>query len=99
MRTLLKVSIPVEAGNNAIKDGTLAKTMGAMLERLKPEAAYFLADNGKRTGLIVFDLKSPADIPSIAEPFFLGFDADVTFSPVMDAADMQAGVERAVAAV
>ena len=99
MRMLLKVTIPVEAGNSAIKDGTLSKTMGAVLERLKPEAAYFYADNGKRTGLMVFDMESPADIPSIAEPFFIGFNATVEFTPVMDVADMQAGVERAMAAV
>ena len=42
MRTMLKVSIPVEPGNTAVKDGSLKKVIGESLERLKPEAAYSL---------------------------------------------------------
>ncbi len=41
MRMMLKATIPVEAGNNTIKNGTLAKTMQATMQSLKPEAAYF----------------------------------------------------------
>ena len=57
MRCLLKVSIPVETGNAKISDGSLGKTIESILADLKPEAAYFAADNGKRTGFIFFDLK------------------------------------------
>jgi hypothetical protein len=99
MRTMMKVTIPVEAGNAAIKNGTLAKIVGGVLEQVKAEAAYFCATGGLRSGYIVFDLKSPADIPSIAEPLFLGLNASVEFLPVMDVADMQAGVAKAMAAV
>jgi hypothetical protein len=98
MRMLLRVTIPVEAGNIAIKAGTLGTTVGAMLEKLKPEAAYFFAENGKRNAYIFFDMKNTSDIPSIAEPFFLAFNAEVELTPVMNTADMQAGVERAIAA-
>jgi|SRR5687767_328181 hypothetical protein len=99
MRMLLRVNVPVEAGNSAIKDGSLAKTMTSVLEELKPEASYFLTENGKRTCLIVFDLKSPSDIPSIAERFFIAFNADVQFTPVMDAADLAAGLQKVSAGV
>jgi len=44
MRTMMKVSIPVEAGKKAIKDGSLARGIQSTTERLKPEAAYFLTD-------------------------------------------------------
>ena len=58
MRTLLKVSIPVETGNAAAKAGTLGSTVEKLLSELKPEAAYFFNDdNGNRSGSIVFDLK------------------------------------------
>jgi hypothetical protein len=99
MRTLLKVTIPVAAGNSAIKDGSLPKTMDAMLDRLKPQSAYFLTENGKRNAYIFFDLKNASDIPSIAEPFFMGFDAEVDFKPVMDVAELRAGLQRAMTSV
>jgi hypothetical protein len=94
MRMMLKVTIPVEAGNAAIADGSLPKIMGEALERLKPEAAYFMADNGLRTALMVIDVADPADIPSIAEPFFRGFHAGVTLQPVMNADDLKKGLSK-----
>lgn len=99
MRTLLKISVPVEAGNDSIKSGTLPKTLEATLSQLKPEAAYFFTENGKRTALIFFDLKDPSDIPVIAEPLFMGFNAEIEFKPVMNQADLTAGLGRAMANV
>jgi hypothetical protein len=100
MRTLLRVSIPVEAGNAAIKDGSLGKTMEKLLGELKPEAAYFFTDdNGNRSGSIVFDLKDPSQIPAIAEPWFLALNAKVSFRPVMNAQDFAAAGPGIAAAV
>jgi len=39
---LLRVSVPVEAGNGAIKAGKLGSTVEKILAKLKPEAVYFL---------------------------------------------------------
>jgi hypothetical protein len=89
MRMLLRVSIPVEAGNAAAKAGTLASTIEGILADLKPEAAYFMADdNGNRSGSIVFDLKDTSQIPSVAEPWFLAFNAKVSLRPVMNPHDL-----------
>ena len=89
MRTLLRVSIPVETGNAAAKAGTLGSTVEKLLADLKPEAAYFFNDdNGNRSGSIVFDLKDLSEIPGIAEPWFLAFNAKVSFRPVMNAQDL-----------
>ena len=49
MRMLLRVSIPVEAGNAAAKAGTLGATVERILADLKPEAAYFFADDERPT--------------------------------------------------
>lgn len=89
MRMLLRVSIPVEAGNAAAKDGTLGSTIEGILADLKPEAAYFLADDsGQRSGSIVFDMKDSSQIPAVAEPWFLAFGATVSLRPVMNLKDL-----------
>jgi hypothetical protein len=89
MRMLLRVSIPVEAGNAAAKDGTLGTKIERILADLKPEAAYFFADDsGQRSGSIVFDLKDTSQIPSVAEPWFLAFNAKVSLRPIMNPQDL-----------
>lgn len=89
MRMLLRVSIPVQAGNAAAKAGTLGSTIERILADLKPEAVYFFSDDeGQRTGSIVFDLKDASQIPAVAEPWFLAFNAQVTFRPVMTPQDL-----------
>jgi len=87
---LLRVSIPVEAGNAAAKAGTLGSTVEKILADLKPEAAYFFADNnGNRSGSIVFDMTDTSQIPAITEPWFLAFkNAKVSFRPVMNPQDL-----------
>ena len=89
MRMLLRVSIPVETGNAAAKAGTLGSTVEKILADLKPEAAYFFADdNGNRSGSIVFDMKDSSQIPAVSEPWFLAFNAKVSFRPVMNPQDL-----------
>ena len=95
MRMMLKITIPVEAGNKAIRDGSLPKVMQAAMQSLKPEAAYFLAEDGLRTGLFFFDMRDASQIPAIAEPFFMGMNAALTLTPVMNPEDLQKGLEQA----
>jgi hypothetical protein len=95
MRMLLRVQMDVEAGNQAIKNGSFGEILGGVMERIKPEAAYFTAMDGKRTALIFFDLQDPSEIPPIAEPFFMGVGAAVDLLPVMTAEDVQKGIEEA----
>jgi hypothetical protein len=99
MRFLLKASMPVEAGNAAIKDGTLPKKIQSILADLKPEAAYFSDDNGRRTAFIFFHMQDNSQIPAVAEPWFLAFNASVEIHPAMTAEDLAKagpGFEQAV---
>jgi hypothetical protein len=94
MRTMLRWTVPVERGNEAIRDGTLEKSIQTLMEQLKPEAAYFMPFDGERAGMMVFDMTDPAQIPQIAEPLFMALDAAVEFTPVMDADDLKRALSQ-----
>lgn len=94
MRMMLKVQFPVEAGNAAIQSGDLPNALEGTMERLKPEATYFVAEDGMRTALIFFDMAEASDIPVIVEPFMMGMNAAVHLQPVMNADDLQKGLSQ-----
>ncbi len=98
MRMLMKVQMPTEAGNAAIRDGSLPQIVGKALDELKAEAAYFVSEEGMRTALIFFEMADSSGIPPAAEPFFMGLDARITFAPVMNADEMRTGVGKAMEA-
>jgi hypothetical protein len=98
VRMLLKMQMDVEAGNRAITDGSFAELLDRVMGEIKPEAAYFTALDGKRTGLIFFDLQEPSQIPAIAEPFFRSVNAAIELCPVMTPEDVQKGLEEAAKA-
>lgn len=95
MRTLLSFQLPVARANQAIKDGSLPKTLEKVMALVKPEAAYFTTVDGKRTGLVFFDLSESSDIPVIAEPLFQDLDATVSFTPVMTGQELAKGLAKA----
>jgi len=100
MRVFVKATMPVESGNAVIRRGTLAATIEAILNELKPEAVFFYADaQGRRTANLLLDLKDASQIPAVAEPFFLAFNASVEIYPVMLPEDLMKagpGIEQAV---
>ena len=79
----MHVTIPHEAFNAAVKDGSVGEKMNRIMSSIKPEAVYFTAMNGKRGGVMVVNMNDSSEIPSLAEPWFLLFNADVEFSPFM----------------
>ena len=88
MRILMKASIPVEKGNEVIRNGTLGPKIEAILGEQKPEAAYFVEDNGRRTAYVVVNIDEPSQIPGLAEPWFQAFNAHVELHPAMTAEDL-----------
>jgi hypothetical protein len=58
------------------------------MEAVKPEAAYFTEYDGRRGGTLVVNITDPAQIPSLAEPFFLTFNAELKLRIVMTPEDL-----------
>ena len=86
--------LPVESSNAKITDGSLGQTMKSILAKLKPEAAYFAPPEGKRAGVIFFDMADPSQIVESVEPFFLSLNATTELVPVMNADDLQRGLPK-----
>jgi hypothetical protein len=95
MRMLLKISMPVEKANEAAKSGVLQRTIQSTMEALKPEAAYFYPEDGKRTAIMVFDMKGSWQLPATVEPLFENLGAAIHVTPVMNPEDLQRGFKEA----
>ena len=95
MRMMMRVRIPVAAGNAGFQNGDLAKVIQNFISAHKPEAAYFAADGGDRTAYFVLDMTDVSMMPAMAEPFFQRLNARVDLKPVMSAADLEKGLAAA----
>jgi hypothetical protein len=88
MRYLVRFHIPIEAGNEALRDPEFGAKIQQLLSEINAEAAYFTTVDGQRGGYIIVNFDDASKIPAIAEPLFYWFKADVEFIPVMLAEDL-----------
>ena len=94
MRMLIDFDLPIEPFNTYVRDGSAGERIAKIMDDLKPEAVYFTEQDGKRGGVMIVDVASPSDVPRIAEPFFLTFNAEVRFHVCMTPDDLaKAGLE------
>lgn len=89
MRMLLQVKFPHKEFNAAVREGKAGQKLNHILEETKPEAVYFTEYDGQRGAIMIVDLKDPSEIPILAEPWFLTFNADVHFHAVMSPDDLK----------
>ena len=88
MRMMLQVNFPHKPFNAAVKDGSAGDKINRILQDAKPEAVYFTEIDGQRCVILIVNVEDPSKIPAYAEPWFLTFEADVKFRPVMTADDL-----------
>jgi hypothetical protein len=94
MRMLMHAKMPLEPFNAAVRDGSAGKTIERILADIKPEAVYFCEWDGRRSAILIVDVADPSRVPALAEPFFLMFNAEVTFHVVMSPDDLgRAGLD------
>lgn len=94
MRILMQVKFPIEPFNSYVRDGSLGAKMQKIMADIKPEAAYFTELEGHRGGIIVVNMDNASQVPALAEPWFLTFNARVEFRVAMTPEDLgRAGLE------
>jgi uncharacterized protein DUF3303 len=99
MRYLVRFHIPIETGNEALRNTEFGSKMQQLLSEINAEAAYFTSIDGQRGGYIVVNFDDASKIPAIAEPLFFWLKADLEFIPVMlldDLAKAGPAIEAAV---
>lgn len=87
MRFLVKATIPVEAGNALIRDPNWGQRIQGIIGDMQPETVYFAPSNGQRAVYMIVNLEGAHEIPRIAEPLWLAFNAAIEFVPVMTQED------------
>jgi hypothetical protein len=60
--------IPDRYGQWCIKGGAFQQVMEAMTNKLKPEAAYFMANKGCRCAMLFFDMQDASDVLAETRP-------------------------------
>lgn len=88
MRVLLHATFPHEPFNTLVRKGEAGKLLQKIVEDLKPSAVYFTEQDGKRGAILEVDLAGPSDVPKVAEPFFLTFNADCHLKIAMTPEDL-----------
>lgn len=94
MRLMMKFTIPVDRGNEAAEDGTLARTIENLVKATNAEAAYFTLADGERAGYVFFEETDQARLPQFNEPMFAALDAAISIVPVLTFDDLKRGMSR-----
>jgi hypothetical protein len=87
---IMEAKCPIEPFNTLVRKGKAGELIGKILADLKPEHAFFADLDGCRSAILIINVESAAQIPAFAEPFFLTFNAECRFRPVMTPGDLQA---------
>jgi hypothetical protein len=88
MRMLLTAKFPLEPFNTFVRDGSVGAKVKKILGEMKAEAVYFTEMDGHRGVILVVDAADPSKVPVLAEPWFLTFNAEVSFRIVMSPEDL-----------
>ena len=95
MKMLLNVEFPAEPFNSLVRSGKVEGIIGKIMETIKPDSAHFTEQNGTRGGIFIVEVAEPSDVPRLAEPFFLEFNASCRFRIAMTPEELgKAGLDE-----
>lgn len=95
---LVNVIFPIEPFNSMVRNGSAGEIIGRVIDDIKPESIYFSEQDGSRGAVMIVDVPEASAIPSIAEPWFLNFEAHCEFRIAMTPDDLTKANLRALAA-
>ena len=88
MKMLVNVTCPVEPFNSMVRNGTAGETMVRIIESTRPETIYFTEFDGNRSVVMIVEVASASAVPTIAEPWYLNFEAECEFKIAMSPDDL-----------
>ncbi len=88
MKMLINVIFPLEPFNTMVRNGTAGENIGRVVEDIKPEFIYFTEIDGNRGAVMLVEVSNASSVPSIAEPWFLVFEAICEFKIAMSSDDL-----------
>jgi hypothetical protein len=94
MRFLIRAKIPTDSGNKVVQDPDFLKKLGDYINKVKPEASYFMPIEGHRVGAFIVNLESNDQVPAVLEPLFQWWGANVDVIPVMNFDDLKRGLQN-----
>jgi hypothetical protein len=91
----MNVKFPNAEFNAAMRDGNAGQKITRILDEIKPESVYFTEQEGQRSVILIVNLNDPSNVPTLAEPWFLAFNASVEYKIVMTPEDLKnAGLDE-----
>jgi hypothetical protein len=94
MRFLIRTRIPAEPGNKMIQDPDFLKKLEEYINKVKPEAAYFMPIDGQRSMALIVNAERNDQLPAMVEPLFQWMGANVVVIPVMNFDDLKRGLKN-----
>jgi hypothetical protein len=94
VRFLIRTRIPTEVGNKVVQDPNFLKKLEDYMNKVKPEAAYFMPIDGHRSIAFIVNIGSNEQVPAIVEPLFQWMGANVDVIPVMNFDDLKKGLPQ-----
>jgi hypothetical protein len=94
MRFLIRARTPTDSGNKVVQDPNFLSKLEEYMNKVKPEAAYFMPIEGHRAGAFIVNVESNEQIPAIVEPLFQWWGANVDVVPVMTFDELKKGLQN-----
>jgi hypothetical protein len=94
MRFLIRAKTPTEAGNKVVQDPNFLTKLEEYLNKVKPEAAYFMPIEGQRAGAFIVNMESNEQVPAIVEPLFQWWGSNIDVVPVMNFEELKKGLQN-----